>query len=218
MSNRNNDLVKQLEQIHQPMHGPMSGGALPLMLMGKDGTPFTVPGFSKGCFFKSNFFTLLSVNVQHHCAILEVLMPCRSGCRLFRTQAKVLVDLNCFCGVDRVTAPVFDYLQCSHVTQERICLPFMLKEDEPPKTIYSMEQKSVQDAETIAVRNTSRDSCVKMNIYAHGETIPFIVPRAGFRSLTVSNLKSIEILTPGETVTGLVDLQLNIYGKKKIRY
>ncbi len=218
MSNWNIDLVKQLEQIHQPMHGPVGRSALPFMLIGKDGTPFTVPGFSKGCFFRSKFFAFLSTNVQHHCAVLEVLMPCCCGCRLFRTQAKVLVDLGHFCGFDIVAAPVFDFLQYSDVTQEQICLEFLLKGSESPKTIYRMERNGVQHTETIAVHNTSTASSIEMNLYAHGKAIPFIVPQAGFRSLTVSNLQSIEILTLEETVRGTVELQLNICEKKTIYY
>ena len=87
-------------------------------LLGKDGTAFTVLGFSKGCFFRSPFFAVQSINDKSHCAVLEVLAPCSDGNHLFRTQATILVHLDRFCGIEKVTAPVFDYLQVTTLTKD----------------------------------------------------------------------------------------------------
>ena len=57
----------------------ITGGrsALPFMLVNKDGAPYTVLGFSKGCFFRSPFFTIPGLTSRR--PICAVWNPTRSA-------------------------------------------------------------------------------------------------------------------------------------------
>lgn len=188
----------------------------PFRLIGQDGAPFTVLGFSKGCFFRSPFFTIMSMDCESHCAVLEVLVPC--GNELFHTEARVLVRLNCFCSFEIVSKPVFDCLEQSQITKDQFCLPFKLTKNDSPKTICRIDRNDVQHMGTISVHYTGTDPEVKLTLYTKEETISLTIPRGKFRSITGLNLQSIEIANPIESVKGTIDTQLNFCEKKTIYF
>ncbi|HJF31758.1 MAG TPA: hypothetical protein K8V56_08260 [Sporosarcina psychrophila] len=191
--------------------------ALPFILVRKDGTPFTVLGFSKGCFFRSPFFTVLSVDEENLCVVLEVLASCGCGNNLFHTKARVLVNLDCFCSIEIVDKPVFDFLLLSHVTKDLVCLPFMLTKNDITKTICRINRKDVQLTATITVYYDGEDSQIRLTVYTYEGIITLIVPKNESRSITVFKLQSIEIATPIKEVKGTIEMQLN-YCEKKIIY
>lgn len=207
------NLFKQAETHKRKIHIVQ-----PFMLIGQDGTPFTAFSLSKGRFFSSSFFTIASINEKSHCAVLEVLHPCCCGGKLIRTEARVFIDLTCFYGIQMMTIPVFDGLQMSCITAERICLPFMLTKEDDPKMIYKLNQLENQHTETISVHYAGIDPHVELNLYTNENKLRLMVPRNGFRSVTVFNLLSIEIASPIDVVQGMIEIQLNLCEKKTIYY
>jgi hypothetical protein len=213
------DILKEKETVNKKeMHPLVCQSALPFMLVGKDGTPFTVLGSSRGCFFKSPFFTVISTNEKSLCVVLEVLASCSCGNKLFRTEARVLVNLNCFCGIEIVATPVFDYLQLSHITRDQFCLPFMLTKKDSPKMICRIDRREIQHTETISVHYTGADPQLELTLFTNEKTISLTIPKDGIRSITVFNLQSIEIATPIKEVKGTIEIQLNFCEKKNIYY
>lgn len=76
----------------------------------------------------------------------------------------------------------------------------MLAKNDPSKTIYKIDRKEVQHTETINVHCAGANSQVELILYANVEIITLIVPKDGFRSITVSNLQSIKVVAPSEKV------------------
>ncbi|WP_342512036.1 CotZ-related putative spore coat protein [Sporosarcina sp. FSL K6-1522] len=213
------DRLKEIDTVNQQAMNPFEcQTAVPFMLVGRDGTPFTVFGFSRGCFFKSRFFTVHSIHGGELCVVLEVLAPCDCNGHLFRTKAKVVVNSNRFCGLTLVDVPVFDYLQVSYVVTDQLCLPFMLCKKDVPKTIYRLDGKEQLHAETVSVHYTGTDPQVELTLYTKEKSIRLQVPKDEFRSLTVCQLQSIEIATPVDVVKGMIELQLHFCEKKKLYF
>ena len=213
------DRLKEIDMVNrQAMHPSECQTAVPFMLVGRDGTPFTVFGFSKGCFFKSRFFTVHSMHGEGLCVVLEVLAPCDCDKHLFRTKARVIINSNRFCGITLVDIPVFDYLQVSYVVTDQLCLPFMLCKKDVPKKIYRLDRKEQLHTETVSVHYTGADPQVELTLYTKEKSILLQVPKDEFRSLTVCQLQSIEIATPMDGVKGTIELQLHFCEKKKLYF
>ncbi len=122
--------LKKIESINKKEIPKLAcQSALPFMLFGKGGEPFSVVVISRGRFFVSPFFTVSCIDEKSKCAVLEVLFPHCCGKELFRTQARIFVDLSCSCGIEVSPNPVFDYLVESHLTREHLCLPFVLEKN-----------------------------------------------------------------------------------------
>ncbi|MCZ2259929.1 CotZ-related putative spore coat protein [Sporosarcina sp. G11-34] len=209
--------LKKIEPINKKeTHKLACQSALPFMLVGKDGEPFSVIGISGGCFFVSSFFTVICIDEKSKCAVLEVLFPRCCGRELFRTQARIFVDLSCFCGIEALPIPVFDCLIECHVKKDHLCLPFMLVKTDTTKTVWSTVQEKIGNTATITVNYVGPDPIVNLTLVTKDEVIPFVMVRGECRSVTVLNLKSIEVLTPLEQVRGTVEVQLNLVEKKKV--
>lgn len=149
--------------------------------------------------------------------MLEVLLPCCCGRKLFHTEARVFIDLTCFYGIQMMTMPIFDCLQQSHITTDQIYIPFVLTKNDLPKTICKIERKEFQHMETVSVSYTGLDPQVELIIYANKEVILLRVPENESRSITVCNLQSIEIGTPMKLVNGIIDIQCN-FREERIIY
>ena len=213
------DRLKEIAAVNKKaMYTVECQTALPFILVGRDGTPFTVFGFSRGCFFRSPFFTVLSVNDESSCVVLEVLAPCGCENHLFRTKARVIVNANRFCGIEIVDLPVYDYLQVAYVTKDQLCLPFKATNKDSPKTIWKIEQKGLQHVGTLSVRYIGTESKVELALYTKEKCITLQVPKGEFRSITIFNLQSIDIATPMDVVKGTIDIQLNCCDKKNIYF
>lgn len=219
MSNRLAGLLKELKKIRGTQtHRLECQTVTPFLLVGQDGTPFTVVGLSKGCFFSSPYFSVVSINEEIFCAVLEVLYPCCCGKNLFRSEARVLVDLTFLCGIETMATPIYECLEQSHITTERICLPFMLTKQDSSKVVYSIEWKEPQHTETVSIHYNGPDPEVELLIYTNEEIITLRIPKDTFQSRTVFNLQSIEIVSPTERVNGTIDIQLNYCEKKNIYF
>ena len=142
--------------------------------------------------------------------MLEVLVPCCCGNKLFRTKARVLVNLKCFCGIEIVATSVFDYLQLSHVTRDQFCLPFLLTKKDSSKTLCRIDRKDAQHTATISVYYDGTDPQVELTLYTYEEIITLLVRKGVFKSITVSNVQSIEIATPVEPGIGVVPFSINL--------
>ena len=219
MQNQIANLLKKVAMVNKTQtHGLEYQSVMPFLLVGQDGVPFTVLGRSKGCFFSSSYFTVVSLDEGKLCAVLEVLYPCCCGGKLFRTEARVHVDVTRFCSIQIVAKPTFDYLRKSYITTDQICLPFTLTKNTLPQTICRIERKEIKQTGTISIHYTGPDPEVELIIYTDKAIIALTIPKDTSQSMTVCNMQSIEIATPIERVNGMIDIQLNFCEKKNIYF
>ncbi|WP_338754904.1 CotZ-related putative spore coat protein [Bacillus sp. FJAT-52991] len=207
-------LFKKIETINKKKtHTLECQSALPVIIFKKNGKPLSIVGFSRGSCFESHFFTVLSINKETQCAVLEVLL-CKPG-KLFRTEACVTVDISCICGIEIVSIPVFDCFLEAHMTNDHFCLPFTLAKADTPKIIWSStNQHKIKNVATISVNYEGTDPEMKLIINTKEKAIPLAVLKGQMSSITALNLLSIEVSTPNEQVKGTVEIQLNLCEKK----
>lgn len=207
-----------IENLLKEANKSTCGTSLSFMLVGKEGAPYIATAFSRDRFFTSCLFTIGWIDEKRCCAELDILIPSCCGNKLFRTEARILVNLTCFCGIDFIDTPIFDCLQVSYVIKDRICLPFMLTKKNSPKVLYTINPRTSAHVETISIHYTGPDPEVEVLVQTREKVISLQVPKDGFRSVTVLNLKTIEIATPIEAVHGTVEIHHTFCEKKNIYY
>lgn len=213
------DLLKRIEIINKKERDILElecQSALPFILFTTNGELFSSFGFSKSSFFNSHFFTVVSINKETQCAVLEVLL-CKQD-KLFRTKTFVVIDISCICGIHIIPFPVFDFFVEAHLTNDHFCLPFHLTKEDSSKTIWRATQNKMETATTISVTCEETDQVAKLIVNTKSGVIPLKVPKGEISSITVSDIRSIEVLTPDEIVKGTVEIQLNRCEKKKIYF
>ena len=188
---------------------------VPFLLIGKNATPFTVLGFSKGRFFETNLFTIKCVDKCKGHALLEALR-CRNG-KLYRTDARILVNLSRFCGIERVISPVLDYLITSHFKRTVFCKRFVLK-DKPSNMLWQIDQYHLQNVATISVDFVGTASGVLLQFHTKDGIVPWNVHQEKAQSITIANLLEIEVLPTPELIELMVQVQLNECEKKIIYF
>lgn len=189
---------------------------MPFRLIENNGKPFSVVGFSKGCFFESSFFTLISVDETSQCVELEVLTSVDG--LLLHTQARVIVNLRCFCGVEIVCSPVYDCLQVSRKMHEHFCCPFMLTKEEFPKVLWCSIQKHVANTGMISVNACGIDCQVELMLCMDDGVLTMIVPKGECQTITVSNLQSIQVSQPIDQIEGVVDMRMIFHEEKEVYF
>lgn len=188
----------------------------PLVLIGKDGERFNTIGHSREGFIISCFFNLISIDEKNNCALLELLKPLCNTKKLFRTQAQVIVDLSCFCGIEFVSIPVFDCLIRSTVTKEEICFPFSLTNTENPKKLWVNSKRDIENIATLGIKYDGLDPELHLIFHTKQGTMPLMVPKGSCEYLTISDLLSFEVSTPTGLVEGDITMQLNFCEKNLI--
>lgn len=200
----------------QNKNKPEYQSVMPFRLIGNNGKLFSVVGFSRGCFFESSFFTLISVDEKSQCVELEVLAS--SDGLLLHTQARIIVDLWCFCGLEIVCSPVYDCLQVSRKIHEHFCRPFMLTKEDFPKVLWCSIQKHVANTAIISVDYSGIDCQVELILCMDDGILTMIVPKGECQIITVSNLQSIQVSQPIEEVEGTVDMKIIFHDEKEVYF
>lgn len=213
------DLLKRIEIINKKERDMLElecMSALPFTFLGTNNELFSGFGFSGGYFFKSHFFTVVSINKETKCAVLEVLL-CKKD-KLFRTKSRVVIDISCICGIQIIPFPVFDFYLEAHLTNDHFCLPFHLTKRDTPKTIWRASQNKMENATTISVNHEGTDQVARLIVNTKSGVMPMTVPKGEISSITVSDILSMVVLTPKEIVKGTVEIQLNRCEKRKIHF
>ncbi|MCZ2969054.1 CotZ-related putative spore coat protein, partial [Acinetobacter baumannii] len=119
-------------------------------------------------------------------------------------------------GLTFVEIPVFDYLTKSRMIKDSFCLAFCLLQNCPPQNIWETSKKHLNNITTITSSyNYGTDSELQMFLYTKTKTYKMFIPKGHCQSLTISDLKYIEILTPQKFVAGTIQIQLNYCYKEK---
>ena len=217
MTIRRRGLLQEILAIHeQEINKPECQSVIPFRLVGNNGKRFSVVGFSRGCFFESSFFTLISVDEKSQCAVLEVLISV-DGC-LLHTEAKVIVDLWCFCGLEIVSSSVYDSLLVSRKIHDHFCRPFMLTEEDFPKVLWCPIQKHVANTGVISVNYSGVDCQVELTLFMDDGVLTMIVPKGECQTITVSNLQSIQVSQPIEQIKGAVEMKMIFHEEKEVYF
>nr|WP_276320185.1 S-Ena type endospore appendage [Bacillus cereus] len=100
--------------------------------------------------------------------------------------------------------------------KDSFCLAFCLSQNCPPQNIWETSKKHLNNITTITSSyNYGTDSELQMFLYTKTKTYKMFIPKGHCQSLTISDLKYIEILTPQKFVAGTIQIQLNYCYKEK---
>ncbi len=224
--------LEKLVEINKTPHSAKWQTTPPFCLFNYDGKLLTLAGNTKKGQFTTPFFIVKAVDTKKNCALLELLFPfpiienkhnqkfpLNKFCcvkKLFYTKSKLFVNLADFCGLTFVEIPVFDYLTKSRVIKDSFCLAFCLSQNCPPQNIWETSKKHLNNITTITSSyNYGTDSELQMFLYTKTKTYKMFIPKGHCQSLTISDLKYIEILTPQKFVAGTIQIQLNYCYKEK---
>lgn len=104
--------------------------------------------------------------------------------------------------------PILDYFSHSKLLKEQICCPFKLTKREESKRVWTTSHQSFKNMVTINIQFVGPDEQMSLLLYTDDGLMLFSVAKDRFKALTISNLFAIEILTPLEQVTGMIDMQI----------
>lgn len=204
----------------------------PFCLFNYNGNLLALAGNNKNGEFTTPFFTARSVDTKKNSALLELLFPfpiienkknqkfsLNKFCcvkKLFHTKNKLLVNLADFCSLNFVDIQIFDCLINSSITKDNACLAFCLSKNLSPQLIWETSKKHLNNIATITSSyNYGTDLELQIFLYTKTNTYKMFIPKGHCKSLTISDLKYIEIPNPQKFVTGTIQIQLNFYCKEK---
>ena len=140
------------------------------------------------------FLRVISVDEESNCAwrALKILTFCRK--KLFHTQARIFVNLSCFCSIQVLPIRVFDCLLVSHLTKDCFCLPFTVIKTDTAKTIWSTNLKIIENMATISINYTGEDPEVKFHLYTKDGFIPLRYVKESINPLRLKTCYLLQLL------------------------
>ncbi|TKI24248.1 hypothetical protein FCO27_05450 [Bacillus pumilus] len=190
------------------------------LLLMEDGEPFYSWVFFEKSVFKTCYFSLISINEEQNCVVLELLVPCcmRSACCqkvLYRSSSKILVDLSFLCGMIEAEQPVYDAIILKNIEPHHLLLGFSTSPSSVE--IWRNGTKSPNVATVILHHHDDQDVPVSITIQTKKSCHDICVQKGESRSITVKDMMLIFNHQTTEKVQACLDIQLNMVQRKKIR-
>ncbi|MBR0592450.1 MULTISPECIES: CotZ-related putative spore coat protein [Bacillus] len=190
------------------------------LLLMEDGEPFYSWVFFEKSVFKTCYFSLISINEEQNCVVLELLVPCcmRSACCqkvLYRSSSKILVDLSFLCGMIEAEQPVYDAIILKNIEPHHLLLGFSTSPSSVE--IWRNGTKLPNAATVILHHHDDQDVPVSITIQTKKSCHDICVQKGESRSITVKDMMLIFNHQTTEKVQACLDIQLNMVQRKKIR-
>ncbi|MCP1530049.1 CotZ-related putative spore coat protein [Bacillus pumilus] len=190
------------------------------LLLMEDGEPFYSWVFFEKSVFKTCYFSLISINEEQNCVVLELLVPCcmRSACCqkvLYRSSSKILVDLSFLCGMIEAEQPVYDAIILKNIEPHHLLLGFSTSPSSVE--IWRNGTKLPNVATVILHHHDDQDVPVSITIQTKKSCHDICVQKGESRSITVKDMMLIFNHQTTEKVQACLDIQLNMVQRKKIR-
>ncbi|MCY7434613.1 hypothetical protein MCY90_04520 [Bacillus pumilus] len=190
------------------------------LLLMEDGEPFYSWVFFEKSVFKTCYFSLISINEEQNCVVLELLVPCcmRSACCqkvLYRSSSKILVDLSFLCGMIEAELPVYDALILKNIEPHHLLLGFSTSPSSVE--IWRNGTKLLNTATVVLHHHDDQDVPVSITIQTRRACHDICVQKGESRSITVKDMMLIFNHQTAEKVQACLDIQLNMVQRKKIR-
>ncbi|MDX5485952.1 CotZ-related putative spore coat protein [Bacillus pumilus] len=192
----------------------------PFLLIMEDGEPFYSWVFFERSVFKTCYFSLISINEEQNCVVLELLVPCcmRSTCCqkvLYRSSSKILVDLSFLCGMIETELPVYDAFILKNIEPHHLLLDFSTS---PSAVEIWRNGTKLPNAATVVLHHRDdQDVPVSITIQTKKACHDICVQKGESRSITVKDMMLILNHQTAEKVQARLDVQLNMVQRKKIR-
>ncbi|MFW0808625.1 CotZ-related putative spore coat protein [Bacillus pumilus] len=192
----------------------------PFLLIMEDGEPFYSWVFFERSVFKTCYFSLISINEEQNCVVLELLVPCcmRSTCCqkvLYRSSSKILVDLSFLCGMIETELPVHDAFILKNIEPHHLLLDFSTS---PSAVEIWRNGTKLPNAATVVLHHRDdQDVPVSITIQTKKACHDICVQKGESRSITVKDMMLILNHQTAEKVQARLDIQLNMVQRKKIR-
>ncbi|MGG0526219.1 CotZ-related putative spore coat protein [Bacillus pumilus] len=192
----------------------------PFLLIMEDGEPFYSWVFFERSVFKTCYFSLISINEEQNCVVLELLVPCcmRSTCCqkvLYRSSSKILVDLSFLCGMIETELPVYDAFILKNIEHHHLLLDFSTS---PSAVEIWRNGTKLPNAATVVLHHRDdQDVPVSITIQTKKACHDICVQKGESRSITVKDMMLILNHQTAEKVQARLDIQLNMVQRKKIR-
>ncbi|MFS3913490.1 CotZ-related putative spore coat protein [Bacillus australimaris] len=192
----------------------------PFLLIMEDGEPFYSWVFFERSIFKTCYFSLISINEEQNCVVLELLVPCcmRSSCCqkvLYRSSSKILVDLSFLCGLMEVKLPVYDALILKNIESHHILLCFSASSSSVE--IWRNGTKLLNTATVVLHHHDDQNVPVSITIQTKKTCHDICVQKGESRAITVKDMMLILKNQAAENVQARLEIQLNMVQRKKIR-
>ncbi|MGG1699129.1 CotZ-related putative spore coat protein [Bacillus zhangzhouensis] len=192
----------------------------PFLLIMEDGEPFYSWVFFEKSVFKTCYFSLISINEEQNCVVLELLVPCcmRSACCqkvLYRSSSRILVDLSFLCGMSEVELPVYDALILKNIEPHHILLCFSTSASS--FEIWRNGTKLLNTATVVLHHQDDQDVPISVKIQTKKACHDICVQKGESRAITVKDMMFILKEESIENVQALVEIQINIVRRKKIK-
>ncbi|MCW6697718.1 CotZ-related putative spore coat protein [Bacillus sp. RP12] len=192
----------------------------PFLLIMENGEPFYSWVFVERSVFKTCYFSLISINEEQNCVVLELLVPCcmRSTCCqkvLYRSSSKILVDLSFLCGMIEAELPVYDALILKNIEPHHLLLDFSTSPSSVE--IWRNGTRLLNTATVVLHHHDDQEVPVSITIQTKKACHDICVQKGESRSITVKDMMLILKKQATENVQARLDIQLNMVQRKKIR-
>ncbi|XYU18922.1 CotZ-related putative spore coat protein [Bacillus pumilus] len=192
----------------------------PFLLIMENGEPFYSWVFVERSVFNTCYFSLISINEEQNCVVLELLVPCcmRSTCCqkvLYRSSSKILVDLSFLCGMIEAELPVYDALILKNIEPHHLLLDFSTSPSSVE--IWRNGTKLLNTATVVLHHHDDQEVPVSITIQTKKACHDICVQKGESRSITVKDMMLILKKQATENVQARLDIQLNMVQRKKIR-
>ncbi|MFS0654850.1 CotZ-related putative spore coat protein [Bacillus sp. 179-C3.3 HS] len=192
----------------------------PFLLIMEDGEPFCSWVFYERNAFKTCYFSLVSINEEHHCVWLELLVPCctRATCSrkvLYRSSSRILVDLSCICGITQVGLPVYDALILKNIQTHR--LHFCLSTTSHSIDVWRNGTTCPNTATIVLCHQGNQDVPITISIQTKKGCHFLSVKKGESRSITLENIMLISKEKSLEHVEAILEIQLHVVKRRKIK-
>ncbi|MCY7616373.1 hypothetical protein C6Y01_01340 [Bacillus sp. NMCC46] len=192
----------------------------PFLLIMENGEPFYSWVFVERSVFNTCYFSLISINEEQNCVVLELLVPCcmRSTCCqkvLYRSSSKILVDLSFLCGMIEAELPVYDALILKNIEPHHLLLDFSTSPSSVE--IWRNGTRLLNTATVVLHHHDDQEVPVSITIQTKKACHDICVQKGESRSITVKDMMLILKKQATENVQARLDIQLNMVQRKKIR-
>ncbi|OLP66259.1 hypothetical protein BACPU_05610 [Bacillus pumilus] len=193
----------------------------PFCFITGDGKPFYSWVFTGNKVFETCFFSLISINEENNCVLLELLVPCFKNfhlCQkgLYRSNSCVLVDISLFCGISEVELPVFDYIILEHIEKYPVLCCFSTSSCS--LELWRNGTRSMNTATVVLHHQDEQDSPISINIQTKKSLHTLCVEKGESRAITVKDVNSIMKNDSKHKIRALLELQLNLIQREKINF
>lgn len=192
----------------------------PFLLIKEDGEPFYSWVFFERSVFKTCYFSVISMNEEQNCVLLELLVPCctRSTCCqkvLYRSSSKILVDLSFLCGISEVELPVYDALILRNIETHHILLCFSTSPNS--FEIWRNGTKLLNTATVVLHHQDDQDVPITIKVQTKKACHDMCVQKGESRAITVKDIMFILKEESIENVQALLEIQFNMVRREKIK-